>query len=262
MTWLVVARRDVREFRADDTLTYFGAFLGLLGAGIAFAATRGRGAPPLPSTLSVVFTFAVPLTAVTLTHESIPSRVASGRIRLTLSLPHTRTEYVVGVGAAALASTLLVTGVAVAAAAVVYAVRGGQVAPLRLAGAFALAALLAAAFVAGSLAFTARSRSATLSTATGYGFFLLSFLWPAVVAVVEVVLAGQFRVAVPDAVRTAAVHASPIFAFAAALPGVGVDGGFSPAVGSIPAWAGLLVLLAWAAAGTVLAAGRFDTVDL
>lgn len=260
MTWSVVARRDFREYRADRTLAYFCGFFALLGGGIAYGATDGAGTSALPDVLSLLFLFVVPLTAATMVNEAIPRAVVSGRIRLTLSLPHTRSEYVAGVGAAGLAATLLATAVGVASALLVYLVRGGPVAPLRLAAVCAVGALLAAAFTAATLAFTARSRSPTLSTATAYGFFLVSFVWPAFVQIGRLLLDGEFGIAVSDAAANAVVHLSPIFAFQATL--AGVESGFGGAAGSVPPWAGALVLLAWTGLGYALAARRFDSLDL
>jgi len=260
VTWSVVARRDLREYRADRTLAYFCAFFALLGGGIAYGATDGAGTSALPDVLSVLFLFAVPLTAATMVNEAIPRAVVSGRIRLTLSLPHSRSDYVAGVGAAGLAVTLLVTAVGVASALAVYLVRGGPVAPLRLAGVCVVVALLAAAFTAATLAFTARSRSPTLSTATAYGFFLVSFVWPVVVQIGRLVVDGELGVTVTDAVANGVVHLSPIFAFQAAL--AGIESGFGSGAGSVPAWAGVAVLLAWAGLGYALAARRFGGIDL
>ncbi|MFC3477870.1 ABC transporter permease subunit [Halobacterium litoreum] len=260
MTWLAVARRDVREYRADRTLASFCAFFALACGAVAYVATGDAGAPPLSEALALMFLFGVPLTAASFVDESIPRAVVSGRVRLTLSLPHARGEYVAGVGAAGLAATLLATAVGVASALAIYLVRGGPVAPLRLAGVCAVVSLLAAAFTAATLAFTARSRSPTLSTATAYGFFLVSFVWPAFVQIGRLLLDGELGIAVSDAAANAVVHLSPVFAFQAAL--AGVETGFGGASGSVPPWAGVLVLLAWTGLGYALAARRFGSLEL
>lgn len=259
MTWDVVARRDLREFRADRTLLYFGALFALLGGGLAFFATNGSTTQPFSDILPPVLLFAVPLTAVTLSHSAVPERAASGRLRLTLSLPHSRAAYVAGAGAASVAATVLLTALAAAVGVLVFLLRGGPIELLRLLGLLAASSLLAAAFVAGTLAFTAGSRSPTLSTATAYGFYLLSFIWPAVVAIATVVLASEFGVTLPEGLAPHLVHCSPLFAFQAAVSLLDAS---APSGGGVSPWFGVLVLAAWVVLGYALAVRKFDRLAL
>lgn len=260
MTWQVVARRDLRELLAEHTLLYFSGFFALLGAGISLLGVRGQQPTPLPNLLAILFTFAVPLTAGTLAHGSIPRSVSSGRIRLSLSLPHSRRAFVAGVGAATAIATLAAAVAAVLAGLVVYLVYGGPTDVLGVVALFALAALLAAAFVGATLAFTARSRSTTLSAATAFGFFLLSFLWPAFVAAGTAVLVGPVGVPVPPGTAETVTQLSPIYAYQNAAAAVGL--GLSGPAGRIPEWGGVVVLFAWASLGYAAAARRFDGIDL
>jgi Cu-processing system permease protein len=259
VTWPVVARRDLRTLRADNSLLIFGGFFALLAAAIAYGATNGA-LTPLPTTLAMLFLFAVPLTAGTLTHEAVPSAVASGRARLTLSLPHSRAAFLAGAGAARLATTLLSVAAAVVVTAVVYAFRGGSLAPVRVLAVVAVCALLAAAFVASTLAFTARSRSTTLAAATTFGFFLLALFWPVALALGRVVAAGQFGVDLGSGFVDTYVVLSPIYAYLNALAAVGVDS-VGP-VGSLPDGVGVAVLVGWTVFAFALAAHRFDGVEL
>lgn len=260
MTWPAVARRDGRELAADNTLLVFVALFVVLGAGIAYGSTGVERPGPLSDALALVAMFAVPLTAGTVTHEAVPRNVASGRVRLTLSLPHSRRAFLAGVGAARLALVTAVFCLAVAAGAAVYLLRGGPLNALRLGWLVAATVLLGAAFVAVTLAVTARSRSTALAAAASYGFFLLAFTWPAAVALGRVLLAGQFGVAVPESTADAVAQLSPVFAFRDAMAAVGATGGVAP--GPLPAWACLLVLAAWAAVGFGIAEVRFSRVDL
>ncbi|MCG1004514.1 MULTISPECIES: ABC transporter permease subunit [Halobacterium] len=257
--WPVVARRDLRTLRADNSLRIFGGLFALLAFGFAYGATNA-GVTPLPTTLALLFMFAVPLTAGTLTHEAVPSAVASGRVRLTLSLPHSRSAFLAGAGAARLATTLVSVVAAIVVATVVYAVRGASVPAVRVLAVLALAALLAAAFVAATLAFTARSTSTTLSAATTFGFFLLAFFWPILLAIGRTVLSGTFGVNVSSSLIDTLVVASPTYAYASALTVVGVEPVAS--VASVPDGAGAAVLLAWTAVGFALAARRFGRLEL
>jgi ABC-type transport system involved in multi-copper enzyme maturation permease subunit len=260
VTWRVVARRDLRELAADNTLPVFVVLFAVLGGGIAYGSTRVPSPAPLPDALALVVLFAVPLAAGTVTHEAVPRNVSNGRIRLTLSLPHSRREFLAGVGAARLAVVTASTLVSVAAGALVYLVRGGPLDPLGVAALVALAVLLGAAFVAVALALTARSTSTTLAAATTFGFFLLAFAWPVAVAVGRVVLAGQFRVRLPPGTTDTVVQLSPIYAFQNAANALGVA--MSAPTGRLPEWAGVVVLVAWSVLAFALAARRFDGIDL
>lgn len=260
MTWRVVARRDLRVIHADNYLLFFGGFFALLAAAAAYGITRGVGGPSLASSLAMLFLFAVPLTAVTMTHEAVPGGVASGRVRLTLSLPHRRSMLLAGAGAARLALTLVSVLAAALLGSIVFVVRGGALALGEVVIVAALAVLLAAAFVAATLALTARSSSTTLAAATTYGFVLLSLFWPIVVNVAGVVFGGQFGVVVAQDTLNAVVLGSPMYAYGAALEFVGgnpvsVTGSYSP-------WLGVAVLAAWIAVGFALAVWRFDSVEL
>jgi Cu-processing system permease protein len=259
VTWPVVARRDLRTLRADNSLLIFGGFFALLAAALAYGATN-RGVTPLPTTLAMLFLFAVPLTAGTLTHEAVPNAVASGRARLTLSLPHSRAAFLAGAGAARLATTLLAVAAAVVVAAVVYVFRGAPLAPVAVVAVVAVAVLLAAAFVASTLAFTARSPSTTLAAATTFGFFLLALFWPVALAFGRVVAAGQFGVRLGSGFVDTFVVLSPVYAYLNAVAAAGVDS--VGTAGSAPDGVGALVLLAWTVLTFALAARNFDTVDL
>lgn len=260
MTWPVIARRDVAVLRADNSLLLFAGFFALLAGGIAYGSTNGPAVTPFPDVLALLFLFAIPLTAATLVHEAVPSAVVTGRARTTLSLPHTRSTFLAGAGAARLAVTLGAAVTAAVVGAAVYLVRGAALSPFRVLAVLALAALLGAAFVAATLAFTARSTSTTLAAATAYGFFMLSFFWPVALSIGQVVLADQFGVEVGSRVVDALVVLSPIYAYANALTAVNIDTvattGVVPDVGSVA------VLFAWVVLGFALAARRFDRVDL
>ncbi|MCD2203059.1 ABC transporter permease subunit [Halobacterium sp. KA-6] len=260
MTWPVVARRDLRALHADNSLAVFGGFFALLAAVLAYGATNGAGVTPLSTALALLFMFAVPLAAGTLTHEAVPSAVASGRVRLTLSLPHSRSTFLAGAGAARLTTTLVAVVAAIVVATVVYALRGAPVPALRVLAVLALAALLAAAFVAATLAFTARSTSTTLAAATTFGFFALALFWPIALSLVRVVLAGQFGVQVRLGLTDLLVVASPLYAYVNALTVVGIDP--VATTGSVPDGVGVAVLLAWTLVGFALASRRFARIEL
>lgn len=260
MTWQVVARRELRVLRGNNTLTIFVAFFALLAAAISYGATNGDAESPLAEVLSLLFMFAVPLTAGSLVHEAVPNAVRSGRIRHTLSLPHTRTEFLAGVGASRVAGLLASVGAALVAGAAVHLFRGGPVSLLDVVTTLAVGTLLGAAFVAVTLALTARLSSASFAAVATYGFFLLSLAWPVVVGIGKVVLAAQFGVFIDAITVDTLVQLSPIYAYQNTLVAVGVNA--SGTAGYIPAWGGGVVLLAWTVGGFALAARRFSARDL
>lgn len=260
MTWQVVARRDLDVLRADRSLLAFPVFFALLAAAMAYVFTRGGGGTPLSSALALLFVFAVPLTAGTVTHEAVPSAVSSGRIRVALSLPHSRTAMLAGSGAARLAVTLASVAAAVLVGGLIYAVRGGELGIVDVALVVALAGLLAAAFVAATLALTAGSTSTTLAAASTYAFFAAAFFWPVVVQLLALLASDWFGVTVGETAVDVAVLCSPMFAFGNALGFAGIQ-----VVGSslsLSAWAGVLVLVVWTILGFAAAAARFGRLEL
>jgi len=260
VTWPVVARRDLRELLAEKTLYYFCALFALVGGGVASIAARGQAPTRLSHLVALLFLFATPPLAVTFVQQAIPRSVTTGRIRLTLSLPHSRAAFVAGVGAAAVVAALAVTAAGVLGAVAMYLVRGAPVDLLGLVPVLALLVLLAAAFVGATLAFTARSRSTTLSVATGYGLLLLAFFWPVAVSLSTVVLGSTVGVPVPGRMVNTVTQLSPVFAYQNAVSALGL--GIAGPVGHIPEWGGVVVLLAWAGLGYALAARRFGGIDL
>ncbi|WP_336035801.1 ABC transporter permease subunit [Halobacterium yunchengense] len=254
MTWPVIARRDVRVLRADDALLVYPGFLVLFAAVTAYDATGGRGGASLAATLSLLGLLAVPFVASALTHEAVPGALASGRLRLTLSLPHSRRAFLGGAAVARFAAAFGSVAAAAAVATAVYAVRGGALAPVRTLATLALAALLAAAFVAATLALTARSTSTTYAAAAAVGFVVAAYAWPAAVQFGDSLAGSHLGAGVPDA----AVLASPVYAYASAASSAG--GPPATAVGD--AVVGAFVLAAWTAVGFALAARRFGRVEL
>lgn len=256
MTWQAIAGLDLTTYRADGTLRNFGAFFVLAGAATGALAPAGS----VPTLLGGFALFGAPLTAVTLAHEPLPSRVASGRTRLTLSLPHSRSEYVVGVGAVAFAVAAAAGVLAVLVGLVTAVAAGTPVDVGSLVTVLAGAVALTAASVGATLAVTAGVRSTTLAATLAYGGVLLAFVWPMVVAGFAVVLDATVGASVPQAVFDYAIPATPLYG---ALYALGF-GGFSAGL----AWpeaarvAGVLSLAAWSAGGTAFAVRRFDSLEL
>ena len=254
MTWQAVARLDLATYRADGTLRNFGVLFAL--GGVLVGATAP--ADPLSMLLGGIGLLAAPTTAVTLAHDILPGRVVSGQVRVPLSLPHTRREYVVGVGAAAFGVAVAITVLAVFLGLLAATAVGTPVDLPQVAGFLAAGVGLTAALVGGSLAVTAGVRSTTLAAALAYGLFAVSFVWPVVLAATDAVLAATVGVTVPGVALDYAVPVSPVYGAVYGLGGV--------AATSLPMAAaraaGVLSLAAWSVGGTALAAERFDRLEL
>jgi ABC-type transport system involved in multi-copper enzyme maturation permease subunit len=257
VTWRVLARRDLREYRAGGTLWKLAAVFALVGALAALTGTAASGL--LSAALGLVAVFAAPLVAVSFAHDAVPGRVANGRARLTLSLPHSRRAFVAAAAAVAGSLAVLALTAAFSVGLAVAIAVGVAVDAATVAALYAVGVALATAFVGGTLAATVTLRSTTLAATAAYGAFLVSYAWPAVLGVAFAVL-NAAGVTLPDGTLDLAVAASPFYAALAVFSGVPVGGlGGGPTTGT---WLGVVSLTAWAAGGIALAVRRFDRVDL
>jgi ABC-2 type transport system permease protein len=100
MTWQLIARQDGRTTLQSRSVKYL---LGLLGLGILFAAYLYPVAAPDPITTARFtgyvtgwLTTLVPLVGVFLGYNAVVSERESGALLLSLSLPHSRADVLVG----------------------------------------------------------------------------------------------------------------------------------------------------------------------
>lgn len=254
MTWRTIAARDLREYWADGTLRNFAALFGALG--LAAGVGAADGGVQLAVAVGFLALGAAPLTAVLLAHDRLPTGVASGRARLTLSLPHSRRAYVAGTAVGVLGVAVGALALAVGAAAAAVAVAGAPADAGLLAALVAVGVALAAALVGGTFATTATLRSSTLAAGATAALYCGALAWPGVVGLATTVAGLDLpRVAVD-----ALVVASPVQGAVLALAAGGVT--VTPLAGALPWWAGVVSLGAWSIGGTAAAVHRFAGLDL
>ena len=190
MTWIAVARKDVRDARRSYWLWGLATVLSaLLAVGPVLIAVgwiqfnQPQDGSAVTTDLYIrlmvgVLTFFVPIVAIVLAYDSITGERDSGTLKLLLSLPHSRLDVVVGkaLGRGAVVSVAVLVAFVVAAIAILAT-------PFEFAfGNYVLFALLTVvlglAFVGLSVGFSAAadsSRRAMIGTVTM--FVLFTLIW-------------------------------------------------------------------------------------
>lgn len=189
MTWIAVARKDVRD--AVRSYWLWGLtvlFVIVFTVPAVFLADRVGGAAQREgaqvssdaflSLLSQVNGFFVPVIAIVLAYAAIAGERDSGTVKLLLSLPHSRLDVVAGkaVGRGVVVSVPILVGFAVAG--VAFVVTPVQFAATNYAMFAGLTVLLALAFVGLSVGFSAAADSARQAMIGTVGVFvLLTLIW-------------------------------------------------------------------------------------
>ena len=190
MSWMAIARKDVRDARRSYWLWGLAAVLSvLLAIGpllivtgvIQMTQPQGGQTPTTDVWVQLMLgtlTFFVPIVAIVLAYESITGERDSGTLKLLLSLPHSRLDVVVGkaIGRGVVVTTAILIAFVVAALTLV---------PTPFEFAFAnyvgfalLTVVLGLAFVGLSVGFSAAaetSRRAMIGTVTM--FVLFTLIW-------------------------------------------------------------------------------------
>lgn len=267
MSWVAVARRDLRavlEPRSTRFMLYFLVVVFALGG---YLFPLAAGPPPVamadfPGYLSAAVTLFVPLVAVLLGHRAVVGERASGELALTLSLPHTRREVVLGklCSRGGLLAAAVLVGLLIAAALVVYPF--GTLEPLTYLGYLAVTLLFGLAFLnlaVGVSAVTASERVATVVALGLYALFVV--LWDLVREAVAVALVtvGLTAGPLPEPVRFL-LGAEPVSAYERAIDAFW--GGAATAPWSPGGWVALLLLAGWAVLPLLAGDARFRRVDL
>ncbi|MFC7081647.1 ABC transporter permease subunit [Halorussus caseinilyticus] len=187
MTWQAIARKDFRDAVRSKWLwglsaIFFGLFVGsayLIGSGL-----QSSGNQPLTSEVFVptlgnrVVALVVPIVAIVVAYSSIIGERESGSLKLLLSLPHSRQDVVAGKATGRSTVLALPILVAMLLAAVVLAIYGIDVGPLKYLAFVALTLLLGVVFVnlaVGISAAASTNRRAMLGTVSLY--VVLTMLW-------------------------------------------------------------------------------------
>jgi ABC-2 type transport system permease protein len=267
MTWRVIARQDGAVTVTERSTKLL---LGALAFAVLFAGyiypvaaegpiTTGR----FPAYVRGPLATLVPFVGMLLSYGAVVGERESGAIRLSLSLPHSRRDVVLGKFAsrAGLVAGALVAALLGAGALVVYPF--GELAPWRFLGFLAVAVLFVAVWtglgVAVSLAVATRRRALIL----GFGLvFLFAVVWDAVDEALRLGLeaAGLADGGLPAVVQFV-IGLEPGRVF-----GRVVDGLVTPGGGGGPwylgEWVALGLLVCWAVVPLGLAYRRFDGSDL
>jgi len=256
VSWRVIARKDSRDAVRDGSFQWNTLFIALLTGATSYLHSTSGGGGVLSVDLSIVVTAVVPFVAVLMAHESIAYERATGRIRTTLALPHTRRDVVLG-AAVGRATVLVATiGVALAVAAVTALVFGGTIEPRTFLGFGVATLLLAAVFAVIAVGLSAGTRSTTLALVAGIVVVTVSLGWPALLAFGWTTVVGG---SMPPWLHTVGGW-DPIRAYAKTavlLAGTGL--GSLGADGSV---VGPLLLVGWPVLFVAAGIGRFTGVDL
>jgi ABC-type transport system involved in multi-copper enzyme maturation permease subunit len=268
MTWEVIARQDwsvTVETRSAKVL------LGLLAAVVLLAGYIYPVAAPEPITTARFSSFAmggltvaVPFVGMLLSYGAVVDERESGSILLSLSLPHSRRDVVLGkyLSRTGLVTAALVGSMLGAGALVVYPF--GELVPGRFLAFLGLTALFGVVWsglgLAVSLAAATRRRALVL----GFGLvFLFVVVWDTAVRALTLGLnaAGLVDGELPAAVQfLVGLEPSRVFERVTTgfvLPGESVAGPWY-----LGEWVALVVLVLWVLGPLGLAYRRFDGSDL
>lgn len=268
-----LAATDVRDGLRERTLyAVVGVFV-LLGGGIGYlyGNSPGQAASGIGLAAPLVFLYLVflPLTALSITYESVVGKRADGSLKLLLGLPYSRADVVAGTYLGRYAVVLAAALAGLVAAHLVALAMGAPVDVALGAGLFGLLTLLALAFVGLAIGLSTVTRSTTRAAAGAFGLFLLAFgLWDLLVQALVYVASG-FRGpgSTPEWANVVA-NLNPLTAYRNAVAGVFprladnvLSGGGASAFYEEPGFA-VLVLVAW---GVLVPLGgylRFRGADL
>ena len=270
MSWRTIALADVRDAGRSRTVWLLSGLLSVLFVGYAVGhGWVGTGSfPAFVGGLAGIVGALLPVLALLLGYRSIHDARVDGSILLTLALPHSRRDLLVGTLVGRAVVLLVPTLVALALAGVVGAVQYGTESAVWYLWVLAAAALYGLAFlgVALGLSVTATTDRRVTYGAVG-GYLLLVVFWQNLTAfTVSVLHRFDPSIATPDWSLFAQLL-EPRESFRR-LVAVGFDaGGAGKYLGSdaplyVDWWAALLVLVVWFAVPVALGYHRFRDSDL
>ena len=284
MSWTVVARKDFRDAVRSRALWALSAVFLLLAVGISVLyATFQPLSGGNPTALGLIFFLAsivgtfVSIAAILACYKAVAGERERGTIKITLSLPHSRRDVILGklVGRTGVLA-LPVVG-ALLAGTVVGGVMFGDVAPGATVLFGVVALLFTLAYVGIMVGLSATTGSTTRAAALAIGFFLIvELFWDAVLFGLAFV-ANDFAVpaahaAFPDwlyLVQQVPPSSSFMTSLSAVLPGAtrAASAGAGQSAGQIGAfystpWVGLVALALWVVVPILVGYYRFEAADL
>lgn len=279
MSWAAVARKDFHDAVQSRTIWALSGFFILLAIGLTYAYAEvpllsgGQGTiGGLVFFLAGIVGTFVAVTTVVLCYRSIAGEAELGSMKLLLSLPHSRSDVVLGkvIGRTGVLALPLSIGLGIGLAMSILLIGRGSVQPAIV---FLLwTFVFALAYVSIIVGLSALTGSTTRAAALSIGFFLLfEFLWDAVPFAVLFVVSGfSFPTSQPDWYPLLG-QLSPSDAYVSGLtallpdvargtgqpiPGSGVDAFYAD-----PA-AGIVILFAWLCIPLAIGYTAFSRADL
>ena len=274
MSWNIIAKKELQDASRSRRLFALIVMFILFFAGAAFVVVKvtnaltNTGAANVPAILSLTLPLGVFLPAVGIFsgYRSIVGERESGSLKLLLSLPHSRTDVVLGkfIGRTALVSTATVIGFLIGG--IVTLVLG---APLPVGDyllLIVLSVVLGAAFVSISVGISAGLRSENLIVFIGFGLVILfTMLWGILTALFGLLL-RRYNIG-------SEASQADIVSFIQALnPQTGFNYAYSAvsAVNKTPAadvfwqqgWFGFVVLAVWIVVPLAFGCWRFNRAEL
>jgi ABC-2 type transport system permease protein len=276
---LAVARKDFRDaLRSRVLLGLTGLFvLFVAGASYFFARIQPGPGGGDPTALVLIFSLLtpasllVPIIGLALGYKSIAGERESGRIKLLLSLPHSRLDVVFGktLGRTGVLVVPILVGFAVGAAVIFW--QSSRFTPANyLAFAF-VTVLLGLAFIAIGIAISAATTSTFRALIGGAGLLvLLEFLWgPLLLAVVYLVNGLALPQQPPgdwysflQTVPPGSAYNSATRSLLPENPNALGLGGSAPDVFYLQDWFGFVILAVWIIVPLALGYLRFERTDL
>lgn len=284
MSWAVVARKDFRDAVRSKALWALSAVFLLLAVGISVLyATVEPLSGGNPTALGLIFFLAsivgtfVSIAAILACYKAVAGERERGTIKITLSLPHSRRDVILGklVGRTGVLA-LPVVG-ALLTGTVIGGVMFGDVAPVATVLFGVVALLFTLAYVGIMVGLSATTGSTTRAAALAIGFFLIvELFWDAVLFGLAFVT-NDFAVpatpaAFPDwlyLVQQVPPSSSFMTSLSAVIPGAtrAASAGAGQSAGQIGAfystpWVGLVALVMWVVVPILVGYYRFDAADL
>ena len=280
MTWAVVAKKDFQDAIRSRALWALSAlFLLLVGLFAVVYATVEEVSGGDPTALGLIFFVAgaigtfVSFAAIITCYKALAGERESGSMKVLLSLPHTRSDVVVGklVGRTAVLAVPIV--IALLVGIVLGTVLLGDLAPVATLLLGVVGLLFALTYAGIMVGLSATTGSTSRAAALAVGFLLVfEFLWDAVVIGIVYVANGFALPAGGFPNWTYPLtQVPPSNAFVTALVAVIPDAPAAAAGGQNPAaidaffgtpWIGLVALALWTVVPLVLGFWRFQAADL